>query len=252
MSIQKMIVLLTVLTVVAFATEAQALRPLSADRPDVTESAYTVDAGHVQVEVSLYEYAYDADAWQILPTNLKVGLHDQSDLQIVFTPYNVIGGGDDGSGDLILRNKWNLWGNDAGRTALAIMPFMKIPTNQGDVGNAYFEGGLILPFAVEISESIGVGLMGELDFIYDDVDDNYVSSFVHTATLGTVLLGDLGGFIEFAGEWLLYEASEYAAQFNIGLTYALMEYLQLDSGGRFGLTDNSDDLELFSGFTAKF
>ena len=32
-------------------------RPLSADRPDITESPVTVDAGAVQVEVSFFEYA---------------------------------------------------------------------------------------------------------------------------------------------------------------------------------------------------
>ena len=31
------------------------------DRPSVTNSPFTVDAGHVQVELSLVEYAYDSD-----------------------------------------------------------------------------------------------------------------------------------------------------------------------------------------------
>ena len=35
------------------------MRELSADRPDVTESPYTVDAGHVQLEMSFVDYVYD-------------------------------------------------------------------------------------------------------------------------------------------------------------------------------------------------
>ena len=36
-------------------------RPMSADRPDVTESPRTVDAGAVQLEMSFFEYFHDSD-----------------------------------------------------------------------------------------------------------------------------------------------------------------------------------------------
>ena len=50
------------------------MREMATDRPDVTESPYTVDAGHVQVESSFVEYTRDDDgggdfdAWSVLPT----------------------------------------------------------------------------------------------------------------------------------------------------------------------------------------
>ena len=46
-------------------------RPLSADRPDFTESPYTVDAGAMQLEMSFAEYAKngDVDAWAVAPAN---------------------------------------------------------------------------------------------------------------------------------------------------------------------------------------
>ena len=34
------------------------LRELTTDRPDKTESPYTVDAGHVQIEADLVNYSY--------------------------------------------------------------------------------------------------------------------------------------------------------------------------------------------------
>ena len=37
------------------------MRELSADRPDVTESPKTVDAGHFQLELSFLEYARERD-----------------------------------------------------------------------------------------------------------------------------------------------------------------------------------------------
>jgi hypothetical protein len=40
-------------------TPRDQMRELSADRPDATESAYTVDAGHVQIEATLFGFGKD-------------------------------------------------------------------------------------------------------------------------------------------------------------------------------------------------
>ena len=40
-------------------TPPQWLREMSTDRPDKTERAYTVDAGHFQIEMDLVNYSYD-------------------------------------------------------------------------------------------------------------------------------------------------------------------------------------------------
>src|SRR5438309_11170172 len=69
------------------------MREFNTDRPDVTESPYTVDAGHFQVELSFVEYTYDhdhgrrVDGFSVLPANLKVGLLNNLDLQLVLNPY---------------------------------------------------------------------------------------------------------------------------------------------------------------------
>src|SRR5688572_24625349 len=74
-------------------TPRQLMRDMSTDRPDTTESPYTVDAGHVQFELSLVDYAFNddegvqSDALSLLPSNVKVGLLNNVDLQLVFTPY---------------------------------------------------------------------------------------------------------------------------------------------------------------------
>src|SRR5687768_3054656 len=57
------------------------MREMSTDRPDTTESPYTVDAGHTQVELSFFDYTRDDsddggdfEALSLVPMNLKVGL----------------------------------------------------------------------------------------------------------------------------------------------------------------------------------
>src|SRR5687768_11367404 len=143
-------------------TPPELMRDMSTDRPDKTESAYTVDAGHFQIEIDVFSYAVDryngipgdhrAEALAIAPMNLKVGLMNNVDLQLIVQPYvslrehNVaarVVQQNRGFGDIIPRLKINLWGNDGGTTALAVMPYVKLPTNTDDVGNNSVEGGLI-------------------------------------------------------------------------------------------------------------
>ena len=116
------------------------LRDLEADRPDATESPRTVDAGYFQIEASLLGYSRDRsggvtyESWSWAEANIKYGLNECMDLQLVLAPYvreSVDGGGvrsvAEGFGDMTLRLKWNLWGNAEGSTAFAVFPYVKIP-----------------------------------------------------------------------------------------------------------------------------
>src|SRR5438552_1934758 len=72
-------------------TPAGSLREMTTDRPDKTESPYTLDAGHFQFEMDLVNYTHDhdrsngadaqTDAFAFGPVNLKVGLLDRIDFQ---------------------------------------------------------------------------------------------------------------------------------------------------------------------------
>ena len=74
-------------------TPKELRRPLATDRPDRTESPYTVDAGLFQAEIDLFTYGSDASAdgepgvqsnsYSFLPFNIKAGLTHNIDLQFV-------------------------------------------------------------------------------------------------------------------------------------------------------------------------
>ena len=123
------------------------MRELNTDRPDKTESPYTVDAGHFQIEMDVFNYTYDrrnpdrsdvrAESLAIAPVNLKVGLCNRVDLQLVLETYSSVRIHDRdagtvekhrGFGDVILRMKINLWGDDGGSTAFGVMPYVKLPS----------------------------------------------------------------------------------------------------------------------------
>ncbi len=213
------------------------------------------------MELSFLEYTRDDggedfEDFTVLPTNIKLGLLNHVDLQLVVTPFirqefETDAGAEDASGfgDTQLRLKINLWGNDGGPTAFAFMPFIQFPTGDDDVSSEHAEGGLIFPLAVQLPREFNLGLMAEVDFVRNAADDGYAVDFVHTATLGHDLVGDLAGYIEYIGIAPSDGDSDYVAVLGAGLTYGLGEDVQLDAGVNVGLTDSADDLGVFAGLT---
>jgi len=163
------------------------LRELTTDRPDKTESPYTVDAGHYQIELDLLNYTQDCtdqavQTLAIAPINLKVGLFNNVDLQFIVETYTIQRtSGDDaqahetiaGFGDVLIRCKTNFWGNDGGTTAGGMMPFLKLPTGATELGNGAVEGGIIFPLAITLPQEWSMGLMTEVDHLRNSDSSNY-------------------------------------------------------------------------------
>lgn len=254
-------------------TPRELMREMSTDRPDKTESAYTVDAGHFQIEsdVGLFDHDHDSAAgadvrnetWSFATLNLKAGICNFSDVQVVLNPYTRakaqdFGAGgattrDDGFGDVVTRLKVNLWGNDGGRTAGAIMPFVKIPTASSGLGNGAVEGGVIFPVAVDLGGGFSLGVMTEVDWAKDGAGSDYHPEFVNSITVGRNIFGDLGGYVEF-WSWVSSEngAAPWMGTVDLGLTYGLTDDIQLDAGINIGVTKSAPDWNPFVGIAFRF
>lgn len=246
-------------------TPRDQMRELSTDRPDQTESAYTVDAGHWQIEFDFFNYTYDREAgvrtesWNVAPVNVKLGLTNTTDLQVMFDSYSTervrVAGATATTrdwGDLTLRLKQNLWGNDGGATALAVMPFVKLPLNAGDAGNNLVEGGLIVPLAVALPSGWGLGLMTEVDWLADATGNDRHAEWVNTVTVSHDLTQRLGGYVEFVSVHSEERGARWVAQADAGLTYAISDDIQLDGGCNVGLTESAPDLQPFLGLSLRY
>lgn len=135
------------------------MRSFSTDRPTKSNVPYTVDAGHFQYETDLVNFTHQVsgttrtDTLLVPNPTFKVGVTNNADLEVnvpfagVHT-YSTVGGPSAtlrGIGDTYLRSKINLWGNDGGDTAAAIIPYVKAPSAPIGIGNGAVEGGLIGP-----------------------------------------------------------------------------------------------------------
>ena len=231
------------------ATAAE-LRPLSTDRPDTTESPYTVDAGHFQFEMEIANAS--RDEFSLAELNSKIGLCAATDLQIVTPFYTHVRDGGEGFGDVEIRLKRNLWGNDSRTTALAIMPFVKIPTAHGDLGNDEFEGGLIIPFGFDGPAGWSCAVMAEVDLTADEEGSGHHFTGITSATASHDLTEDTAIFLELVSVLSAESSSAYEAYFNTGMTWAITPTCQFDGGLRTGLTDAATDFTPFLGASTKF
>jgi hypothetical protein len=246
------------------------LRELSTDRPDQTESPYTVDAGHWQLELDVANLTADHDTaggadvrtrdWSLAPLNLKLGLTNRMDLQLMIDPYvssriedrvagTVVKAS--GLGDVTTRLKFNFWGNDGGTTAAAVMPFIKWPLSASGVRNGETEGGIIFILGFELPAGWGSAAMTEVDFVSDGAGGRD-TEWINTITFAHDLTDKLGGYLELVAVTGNAPGFKWQGQFDAGLTYALDANTQFDLGCNFGLTKSAPDYQPFVGLSRRF
>lgn len=220
-------------------TPRELWREFSTDRPDRTETPFTVDAGRFTMEADLFIYTRDVNnsdgtdtkSFNYFVPNFKVGLTNNVDLQIIPEFYNVVrtkpkGGSTEersGFGDITARMKVNFWGNDGGKTAFGMMPFVKFPTNQNNLGNNSIEGGIIFPLAISLSDKWDVGMQTEFDFNKNENDLGYNLGFVNTVSFGYEINSKWSSYFELFTEQRTENGSQFVATFDTGLKYLLTE-----------------------------
>src|SRR5262247_4788285 len=79
-------------------TPDRLMREMTTDRPDITESPFTVDAGHVQFESTLVGYTRPAadqgrtvtDEFEFGTTNIRIGITNSTEIDFVWQPFGTV------------------------------------------------------------------------------------------------------------------------------------------------------------------
>ena len=168
------------------------MRSFSTDRPTKSNVPYTVDAGHFQYETDLVNFTHQVtgsthiDALLVPNPTFKVGVTNNADFEVnlpfagVHTFDTATGGSSTlwGIGDTFVRSKINLWGNDGGSTAAAVIPYVKAPSAPIGIGNGAVEGGLIGPVAFNLPNNFALLLVPEIDVLKDSADNGRHANYV--------------------------------------------------------------------------
>lgn len=215
---------------------------LSFASAQVTESPATVAPGRFLLEMDGIKLSMDrADAagntysaLGVASTLVSTGLTRDLDIQVGFdlfyrqtTEYRGASESDSGIGDVTLRTKWTFW-RHAGWGSAAVIPYVKLPTNSGGIGNDSVEGGLVVPWAMPLGGGGTAGAMAQWDVVRNDAGSGYDSHWFASAyveqpvALGFALYGE--AMLEAASAGL----SDWAGMIGGGALWAGSEHIQLD------------------------
>jgi hypothetical protein len=240
------------------------MREMQTDRPDVTESAYTVDAGHFQYETSLLNYTKQyaetsrTNTYTINELDFNLGLTGSTALQVMLDSYVIeierefgttAKKTNQGIGELTLRLKQNLVGNNGGNFALALLPYVKLPTANYKEGNRT-EAGLIVPMQIKLPAEWTLGTQVEVDRLQDDDEPALHTEFLQTLTLSHELFKDLNGIGEtyYTYEFKKHEWTNYI---NAALQYSVNTNCKVDAGVNYGLQHEAER-SFFLGMAFRF
>jgi Putative MetA-pathway of phenol degradation len=221
-----------------------------------TEVPSTVPIGTWQVEADVAAVSWDSRTlesgvahrhWTFGSTLLTTGVGQKADVQIGYVTFvdDVYSSALErtryrGRGDIYIRSKWNFWGTEAETSALAVLPYIKIPTNTGGVGNDRVEGGLVVPFGMPLGTDTSLNAMVSADYLDDGnggTDVLWSASWVVTRSVSTrwATYAEAGATVD------LSNSGDWAGTVGVGLTFAATEKFSLDLAGYAGITRSAPD-----------
>jgi hypothetical protein len=224
------------------------MREMETDRPDVTESPSTVDAGHFQYEADLVKFKREKDEVNsqhtllINQADLKLGITNSTDLEVIIQSFGrqreldmstgTLTTGH-GPGSLTLRIKQNLLGNDEGRFAIAILPYVKFPTSRFEPDERY-EGGLIVPMLLKLPNDWKLGFQIEGDRLQDKHDQHLHTELLQSLTLSHEIINGLEGIAETFYTYD-FKQHQWANYLNAAVQLSLAQNFRFDAGLNYGV-----------------
>ena len=256
------------LAVVQTASADEDLRALCPDRPGKATSACTVDAAYFQLESDIFNGSFQrtagvtTDIWFVTDPNLKYGVAENFDVELELAPlvlvrtHNSLTGTTQllsGIGDLVLRGKWAAIGNSGSDFALAVDPFLKLPTARAGIGNGAVEGGVVVPFSLSFSDGWSVGSTPEIDVLKDALDQGRHVNLADVISVGRNVSPDVALGVEVWEDTNVDpHQTTQAWSFDVVATWLVDPDTQLDAGVNLGLNRNTPGLQLYSGISKRF
>lgn len=245
------------------------LRDFNTDRPTKVFAPITVDAGHFQVETDLGIYTFQDNKNTRIQTRnytafdplFRLGLTNNTEAQVYLTSiYTTTRTKDknarttstvDGFGDVITRLKVNLFGNDGG-DALAVMPYVKIPTNSRGVGNNQVEGGLIVPFSTSLPSDFTLTVQAEADAFANVRDNGKHANLAGIINVGHAITDSITAYGELFADVSTENHTGSFYTFDLAAAWVVIPNLQLDAGVNLGLNAAAPDVQAYIGVSKRF
>lgn len=244
----------------ALAPPAQA-EDLCTDRGGLSTDPCTLGAEQAMVEIGVADWSRDmkgamrADAWAVGDIGVRYGVGGGVELQGGWTALGGYAERDrltgakahgDGVGDVRVAAKW-------ANGAIGVQGYAVLPTGGGAAGQGAWSAGMLVPASFDLSETLAIGLTGEIDAAANASRHGRHLAFSGIAELDfapadgfDLLLGiELGRDDDPSG-------ATTQASFGASAVWRAGKRLQLDMGAVAGLNRDTPDIELLLGFSRQF
>lgn len=227
-------------------------------RPNHRRRPFRTRNGHVSKYLGITTHSF-----QTLDPTFKIGVTNWADVEVQFNGLQasrsfdaLSGAGTEsgaGFGDILLRTKINLIGNDDGPVGFAIIPYVKLPSSAPVISNGAVEGGLIAPLALRLPQDYLVTLMTEVDALKDSANHRE-ANFVNLIGVSHPLPGIEGA--NATVELFSAVGSDRAAPpiytFDLGMNFRIEKHTILDVGLNLGLNNAAPKVQIYTGISARF
>lgn len=251
------------------------LRDMSTDRPGAASSPFTVDAGHIQVETGIWSYSWDhwspdaslTRSRTLFSTNVKLGLTDWADLDVVIPASNSlvtrtpIGPGQSsrmsaqGFGDVLVGAKVNFFGNDNGeKQGFGLLGYVKAPTAASGLGNNMVEFTLVAPYSFGLPHDFSMTVQPGVGLLRNGQKQGYHGDYQLAAEIGHALFGSSTLSGQF-GITLDREGDHNSAEQDTiapALQWLVRPWLQLDGGVNVGIARAATDWTPYVGLSFRY
>ncbi|MCW6508099.1 transporter [Lichenifustis flavocetrariae] len=251
-------------------TPDSALRDFAPDRPARSIGPTTVDAGRFQIESDFINHTFanqdgmTTRTTQALDPVLKLGVTSFMDFEVAFGGFNDLRTTDNASGavvakgrgfgDVTLTTKFNLTGNDGGKVAFALAPYLIVPGGTANITAGQVEGGVIAPLALKLPQDFGVTLQTEVDALANVNGPGTHVNFTNIVNVSRPVPGikDLTSYAELYSSVTTEPHAPDIYTFDLALAYLVETNTQLDIGANIGLNRGAPDYQLYSGIAHRF
>lgn len=249
---------------VAFAQE----RDYCADRPGLGTPACTMSPGKVSVEMGLADWERDTsgdvvtDTVLIADTEVRVGLTENSEALVGWTPLGIVRERDKATGaidrrtragDVTLGFKRNFSHPDDEGFAIALLPTVTLPVGRVPVGAGDWGAALQIPASYQLTDRLQVQATPEIDAAVDDDHRGRHLAYGSVIGVGYDLTDDLMANVEvqmIRDEDPMGHSTQTRGA--VALAWSANDDMIFDIGGVAGLNRDTPDMRLYAGIARRF
>lgn len=229
---------------------------LASLRAQVTDTPQTIEPGKFFLRMDAVTVGVNRDSTEpnrytalgLASSMLSIGMTRNVDVQFgaqffVRQTYQYRGTNSSrsGWGDTSFRTKWTFWRSGQGDAAAAVIPYVKIPSKATGIGNNHMEGGVIVPWAMQLGPGSEAGAMFQWDQLRNDANNGYDSRWFVSGFARQHIVGGFGAYAEATIAVSSASSSSFAGTVGGGMTFDFSKLFQLDYGLSRGLGGRATD-----------